>query len=141
MAGYCACLPNGMPAFVSLPMCLKYEFSFLLRIVIVIIIILLPCYQPRSQGPLITVPWRERESLENAGHVSPRIWEMTKHNLEGWAGKSEVMVRISSPSLCYAFSSSRFWETHDQHFPGSLSLSRSMGREGEDPGNKVALLS
>mgnify|MGYP007094267863 CR=1 FL=1 len=31
---------------------------------------------------------RERETLENAGHVSPRIWEMTKHNIEGGAGKS-----------------------------------------------------
>ena len=42
------------------------------------------------------VPWskRERETLENAGHMSPRIWEMTKHNIEGGAVKSGVMERI-----------------------------------------------
>ena len=39
--------------------------------------------------------------------------------------------------LSYVLSSPRFWETRDQHFPGSLSLSRSRGREGEDPGNEV----
>ena len=33
--------------------------------------------------------------------------------------------------------SPRFWETHDQRFPGSLSLSRSVGRVGENPGNEV----
>ena len=40
---------------------------------------------------------RERETLENAGHVSPRTWEMTKHNIEGGSGKSGVMVRICLP--------------------------------------------
>ena len=30
-------------------------------------------------------------------------------------------------------------ETRDQHFPGSLSLSRSIGRVGENPGNEVEL--
>ena len=62
--------------------------------------------QPRSQGPLLPVPWsqRERETLENAGHVSPRIWEMTKHNLEGGADMSGVIIRICSPSLYVMFS-------------------------------------
>ena len=83
---------------------------------------------------------RERETLENAGHVSPRIWEMTKHNIERGAGKSGVMVRICHPlPLCYVLSSPRFWETSDQCFPGSVSLSHSRGREGEDPGNEVVL--
>ena len=39
--------------------------------------------------------------------------------------------------LCYLLSSPRFWETRDQRFPGSLSLSRSGGRVGENPGNEV----
>ena len=65
-------------------------------------------------------------------------WEMTKQNIEGGAGKSEVMVKICQPlPLCYVLSSPRFWETRDQRFPGSLSLSRSRGREGEDPGKEV----
>ena len=39
--------------------------------------------QPRSQGPLLPIPWSksERETLENVGHVYPRTWEMTKHNI------------------------------------------------------------
>ena len=89
-------------------------------------------WQPRSQGPLLLVPWSERETLENAGHMSRRIREMTKHNIEGGAGKSGVMVRICQPlPLCYILSSPRFWETPDQRFPGSLSLARSRGRERE----------
>ena len=52
---------------------------------------------------------RERETLGNAGHVSPKIWEMTKHNIEGGSGKSGVMVRICQPlPLCYVLSSPRF---------------------------------
>ena len=35
--------------------------------------------------------------------------------------------------------SPRFWETRDQRFPGSLSLSRSVGRVGENPGNEVGV--
>ena len=99
--------------------------------------------QPRSQGPTLPVPWseRERKTLENARHVSPRIWEITKHNIEGGAGKSGVLVRICQAlPLCYILSSSRFWETRNQRFPGSFSPSRSKGREGEDPGNEVELM-
>ena len=33
---------------------------------------------------LLPVPWRERETLVGAGHVSPRIWEITNiYKLEG----------------------------------------------------------
>ena len=32
-------------------------------------------------------PKRERETLENADHVSPRIWEITKDNTEEEATK------------------------------------------------------
>ena len=39
--------------------------------------------------------------------------------------------------ICYLLSSPRFWETRDQRFPGSLSLSCSGGRVGENPGNEV----
>ena len=64
--------------------------------------------QPLSRGPLLPVPRSEieRETLENAGHVSPRIWEMTKHNIEGGSGKSGVMVRICQPLplLCFVIS-------------------------------------
>ena len=50
----------------------------------------------------------------------------------------EVMVRICQPlPPCYVLSSPRFWETRDQHFPGSLSLSGSREWEEEDPGNEV----
>ena len=35
--------------------------------------------------------------------------------------------------------SPRFWETRDLRFPGSLSLSRSVGRVGENPGNEVGV--
>ena len=42
----------------------------------------------------------ERETLENAGHVSPIIWEMTKDNIEGGAGKSGVMVKDNISVLC-----------------------------------------
>ena len=47
--------------------------------------------QPRSQYSLLPVPCseRKRETLENAGHVSPRIWEMTKHNIEGGLASQE----------------------------------------------------
>ena len=98
------------------------------------------CFQNPSQGPLLPVPWSERESLENAGHVSPRIWEMTRHNLEGKAGKSGVMVRICSSSLYVMFCDlPDAWRHVTSVFQGlSLSLSRSRGREGEDPGKEVA---
>ena len=43
---------------------------------------------------------RGRETLENAGHVSPIIWEMTKDNIEGGAGKSGVMVKDNISVLC-----------------------------------------
>ena len=99
--------------------------------------------QPRSQGLLLPVPESERETetLENAGHMSPRIWEMTKHDIEEGAGKFSPLLLTCQPfPRCYVLSSPRFWETRDQRFPGSLplslSLSRSREREGEDPGNE-----
>ena len=33
---------------------------------------------------------RERETLENAGHVSPRIWEIMSKRFGGGAGKCEI---------------------------------------------------
>ena len=95
--------------------------------------------QPRSQGPLLPIPWSksERETLENVGHVYPRTWEMTKHNIEGGAGKSGVMVRVCSPSpyvrFCHLPDSGR----HVISVFQGLSLSHSRGWEGEDPGNEV----
>ena len=35
---------------------------------------------------------RERETLENAGHVSPRIWEITNKWFGGGAGKCEICL-------------------------------------------------
>ena len=35
---------------------------------------------------------RERETLENAGHVSPRIWEITNKRFGGVAGKCEICL-------------------------------------------------
>ena len=35
---------------------------------------------------------RERETLGNAGHVSPRIWEITKKRFGGGAGKCEICL-------------------------------------------------
>ena len=35
---------------------------------------------------------RERETLENAGHVSPRIWEITNKRFGGGAGKCEICL-------------------------------------------------
>ena len=62
--------------------------------------------------------------------MSPRIWEMTKYNIEGGAGESGVIVRICHLlPLCYVLSSPRFWETSDQPFPGSLSLAPGDGKE------------
>ena len=60
-----------------------------------------PIWQPRSQGSLLLVPRseRERETLENAGHVSPRIWEMTKDNIEGGAVKSGVWPYLAHPGM------------------------------------------
>ena len=89
------------------------------------------CFQNPSQGPLLPVPWSERESLENAGHVSPRIWEMTRHNLEGKAGKSGVMVRICSSSLYVMFCHlPDAWGHVTSVFQGlSLSLAPGDGKE------------
>ena len=38
---------------------------------------------------------RERETLENAGHVSPRIWEITNKRFGGGAGKCEICLYIA----------------------------------------------
>ena len=35
---------------------------------------------------------RERETLENAGHVSPRIWEIKNKRFGGGAGKFEICL-------------------------------------------------
>ena len=50
--------------------------------------------QPRSQGSLLPALRSEREieTLENAGHVSPRIWEITKKRFGGGAGKCEICL-------------------------------------------------
>ena len=88
-----------------------------------------PLWQPHSQGPLLLVPWsereRERQTLENAGHVSPRIWEMTKRNIEGGTGKFSPLLLTCQPlPLCYVLLSPRLWETRDLAFSRvSLSLS------------------
>ena len=78
---------------------------------------------------------RERETLENAGHVSPRTSEMTKHNLEGRTGKSGVMVRICSPSLyvifCHLPDSERHVTSVFQGLSLSLSLSLAPGNGKE----------
>ena len=63
--------------------------------------------QPRSQGLLWSK--RERETLENTGHVSPRIWEMTKDNTEGGAGKSGVWLYLAHQgmvSICIKYNTS-----------------------------------
>ena len=53
---------------------------------------------------------------------------MTKHNRgRGWQVRSNGESLQPLP-LCYVLSSPRFWETHDQRFPGSLSLLLWMGR-------------
>ena len=35
---------------------------------------------------------RERETLENVGHVSPRIWDITNKRFGGGAGKCEISL-------------------------------------------------
>ena len=35
---------------------------------------------------------RDRKTLENAGHVSPRIWEITNKRFGGGAGKCEICL-------------------------------------------------
>ena len=40
---------------------------------------------------------RERETLANPGHVPPRIWEITKHSIEGGAGKFSPLSLICQP--------------------------------------------
>ena len=128
--------------------------------------------QSRFQGPLLPVPWseRERDPGKRWSRVSQNLGD-DKHNIEGGAGKFSPLLLtcqtlplcyvLSSPRfwetkggagkfsplllncqtllLCYVLSSPRFWEKRDQRFPGSFSLSRSRGREGEDPGNEVGL--
>ena len=37
-------------------------------------------------------PYGARETLENAGHVSPRIWEVTNKRFGGGAGKCEICL-------------------------------------------------
>ena len=59
---------------------------------------------PTDNDPLLPIPWgeRERETLENAGQVSPRIWEMTKCNIEEGAGKFSPLLLTCKPlPLCY----------------------------------------
>ena len=93
--------------------------------------------------PLTPVPWceRKRETLENAGHVSPRIWEMTKYNKERGAANSYHYSWLASSSLlvifCHLPESARHVTSVFQGLSLPLSLSRSRGREGEDPGNEV----
>ena len=48
--------------------------------------------QPRSQGSLLLALRSERETLEKAGHVSPRIWEITNKRFGGRAGKCEICL-------------------------------------------------
>ena len=50
--------------------------------------------QPRSEGSLLPDlrSERERETLENAGHVSPRIWEITNKRFGGGAGICEICL-------------------------------------------------
>ena len=50
--------------------------------------------------------------------------------------KSHTYLPI--PQIVFLLSP-RFWETRDQRFPASLSLSRSIGRVGENPGNEVGV--
>ena len=93
----------------------------------------------RSQGPLLAFPWseRERETLENAGHVSLRIWEMTKYNIEGGAANSYHYSRLPSPPLEVMFCHLPYSGRHVTSVFQGLSLARSRGRDGEDPGDEV----
>ena len=44
---------------------------------------------------------RERETLENAGHVSPRIWEITNKRFGGGAGnKCEICIYRAYTGQC-----------------------------------------
>ena len=49
---------------------------------------------PRSQGSLLPAlrSKRERETLENAGHVSPRICSITNKRFGEGAGKCEICL-------------------------------------------------
>ena len=83
--------------------------------------------------PLRPVPWSERkkETLENAGHVSPRIWEMTKYNKEEGAANSYHCSWLASPSLlvmfCHLPDSARHATSVFQGLDLSLSLSLAPG--------------
>ena len=54
--------------------------------------------QPRSEGSLLPdlrserKRERERETLENAGHVSPRIWQIKNKRFGGGAGNCEICL-------------------------------------------------
>ena len=52
----------------------------------------------------LPAPWSERrETLVWSGHVSPRIWEITKDNIEGGAAKSGVWLYLGyhgTESIC-----------------------------------------
>ena len=56
---------------------------------------------------------------------------MTKHTIEGGAGKSGVMVRVCSPSPYIMFCHLPDSERRDQPFPGSLSLALGKGKGKE----------
>ena len=43
---------------------------------------------------------RERETLENAGHVPPRNWEIYKQTIGGGAGKCEICLYRVSTGQC-----------------------------------------
>ena len=62
--------------------------------------------QPRSQGSLLLALRSERETLENAGHVSPRIWEITNKRFGGRAGKCET-GQCSHQTVCLTWSWTR----------------------------------
>ena len=86
-----------------------------------------------------TGPWceRKRETLENAGHVSPRIWEMTKYNKEGGAAISYHYSWLASPSLLVMFSARHVTSVFQGlSLPLSLSLAPGVGKE-RTPGTRL----
>ena len=48
----------------------------------------------------LTEQERERETLENAGHVSPRIWEITNKQFGGGAGECEICLYRAETGQC-----------------------------------------
>ena len=83
-----------------------------------------PTSFPGSSPSLPLERERERETLGNAGHVSPKLWEMIKHNIEGGSGKSGVMVRICQPLPLYP----RIWEMTKHNIEGGSGKSGVMVR-------------